>query len=195
MFGLKSDPVRRDAIKLGNSLTFKQVYDLAKVEESTRNQMEVFTLQDPAQTSLASNKVFKPDDKHIKQSSQKFRSNFQACYRCGGSHQKHEHCPTKSAQCKFCGKISHFIKVCIKKKKQQQLHEIEGQEDNWENNYNPDEEDSEQPSNCIGTVTSISTIHSVSRFPDKLFAKVKLNGSYTTNLKIEYRSRHLYSHY
>ena len=47
VFGLKSDQVRRDAIKLGNTLTLKQVYDLAKVEESTRAQMEVITRGDP----------------------------------------------------------------------------------------------------------------------------------------------------
>ena len=47
MFGLKSDQVRRDAIKLGNTLTLKQVYDLAKVEESTKAQMEVITKGDP----------------------------------------------------------------------------------------------------------------------------------------------------
>ena len=47
VFGLKSDQVRRDAIKLGNTLTLKQVYDLAKVEESTRVQMEVITKGDP----------------------------------------------------------------------------------------------------------------------------------------------------
>ena len=47
VFGLKSDQVRRDAIKLGNTLTLKQVYDLAKVEESTKAQMEVITKGDP----------------------------------------------------------------------------------------------------------------------------------------------------
>ena len=47
MFGLKSVQVRRDAIKLGITLTLKQVYDLAKVEESTKAQMEVITKGDP----------------------------------------------------------------------------------------------------------------------------------------------------
>ena len=41
IFGLKSDKVRKDAISKGNSLTFQQVYDLAKTEESTRAQMQV----------------------------------------------------------------------------------------------------------------------------------------------------------
>ena len=41
IFGLKSDKVRKDAISKGHSLTFQQVYDLAKTEESTRAQMQV----------------------------------------------------------------------------------------------------------------------------------------------------------
>ena len=38
VFGVASDKVRKDAIALGNSLTFRQVYDLAKVDESTKAQ-------------------------------------------------------------------------------------------------------------------------------------------------------------
>ena len=40
LFGLKSDKVRRDAIAKGNELTFQQVYEFAKVDESTRLQMK-----------------------------------------------------------------------------------------------------------------------------------------------------------
>ena len=43
VFGLKSDKVRRDAIAKGNELTFQQVYELAKVDESTRVQMKAIT--------------------------------------------------------------------------------------------------------------------------------------------------------
>ena len=43
VFGLKSDKVRRDAIVKGNDLTFQQVYELAKVDESTRAQMKAIT--------------------------------------------------------------------------------------------------------------------------------------------------------
>ena len=43
-FGLRSDKVRRDAIAKGNELTFQQVYELAKVDESTRAQMRAITL-------------------------------------------------------------------------------------------------------------------------------------------------------
>ena len=41
VFGLNSDKVRKDA--LGNKLTFQQIYDLAKTEESTNAQMKEIT--------------------------------------------------------------------------------------------------------------------------------------------------------
>ena len=43
VFGIKSDKARRDAIAIGNGLTFQQVYDLAKTEESTSAQMEIIS--------------------------------------------------------------------------------------------------------------------------------------------------------
>ena len=53
VFGVQSDKVRRDAIAKGNELTFKQVYDLAKVDETTRAQMKVIT-KDNSSTELHS---------------------------------------------------------------------------------------------------------------------------------------------
>ena len=46
VFGLKSDKVRRGAIAKGNALTFKQVYDFAKVDESTIVEMKTITLHE-----------------------------------------------------------------------------------------------------------------------------------------------------
>ena len=43
VFRLKSDKVRRDAIAKGNELTFQQVYEFTKVDESTRVQMKAIT--------------------------------------------------------------------------------------------------------------------------------------------------------
>ena len=45
-FGVTFDKVHKDAIALGNSLTFKQVYDLAKVDESTKAQMKIISKGD-----------------------------------------------------------------------------------------------------------------------------------------------------
>ncbi|KAL9975489.1 hypothetical protein ACROYT_G012651 [Oculina patagonica] len=43
---MASDKVRKDAIALGNRLTFKQVYDLVKVEESTKAQIKIISKGD-----------------------------------------------------------------------------------------------------------------------------------------------------
>ena len=43
VLGVTSDKVRKDAIALGYPLTFKQVYDLAKVDESTKAQMQIIS--------------------------------------------------------------------------------------------------------------------------------------------------------
>ena len=43
VFGLRSDKVRKDAIAKGNSLTFQQVNDLAKTEESAKAKMQAIT--------------------------------------------------------------------------------------------------------------------------------------------------------
>ena len=46
VFGVASDKVRKDALAIGNGLTFKQVYDLAKVDESTKAQMKIISKGD-----------------------------------------------------------------------------------------------------------------------------------------------------
>ena len=43
VIGLRSNKVRRDAIAKRNALTFQQVYEFAKVDESTRVQMKAIT--------------------------------------------------------------------------------------------------------------------------------------------------------
>ena len=43
VFGIKSDKVQEDLKALGNILTFRQVYYLAKVEENTKVQMEIIS--------------------------------------------------------------------------------------------------------------------------------------------------------
>ena len=43
VFGVASDEVCKDVIGLGNELTFKQVYDLAKVEERTKVHVKIIS--------------------------------------------------------------------------------------------------------------------------------------------------------
>ena len=130
VFGLRSDKVRRDAIAKGNGLTFQQVYELAKVDESTRAQMKAIT-QNEDKTELHAVRS-KKQSTFVKKSQgpesfkttgatneKKFKKQFKfkpnGCFRCGGKHDKSMECPAKFATCKHCGKQGHYIKVCFKK--------------------------------------------------------------------------------
>ena len=46
VFGVASDKVRKDAIALGNSLTFNQACELANVDESTKAHMKIISKGD-----------------------------------------------------------------------------------------------------------------------------------------------------
>ena len=194
MFGLKSDQVRRDAIKLGNTLTLKQVYDLAKVEESTKAQMEVITKGDPTTDVHAvrsrnkKSPSFKPQMKQNRfnkeqDSGQNGRQQqmlrTKGCPKCGGAHQKSENCPARSAECRYCGKIGHYKKVCFKRR-QRQLHEIndEGQGTNLDYDY-------EEHCSNVGTVDTVSSVQAVTDYPKKLFTVVRLNNCHDLRMKID----------
>ena len=139
VFGLKSDKVRRNAIAKGNGLTFQQVYEFAKVDESTRVQMKAITQHEGSSELHAVRSRKKPtffkkpqqepeqkntDSKGNKKSFKKpFKFKSKGCFRCGGNHDRSAECPAKFAKCKFCGKQGHFLKVCLKRD-HQRVHQI-----------------------------------------------------------------------
>ena len=99
VFGLESNNLRRDAIALGNTLTFKQVCDLAKAEESAKTLMKIIT---PGEYKLASLHVVY-DQRESTESKQKLptkksrRLQFKSkgCFTCGNIHDKSTICPPK----------------------------------------------------------------------------------------------------
>ena len=135
VFGLRSHKVRRDAIAKGNELTFQQVYELAKVDESTRAQMKAIT-QSEDKTDLYSVRSKKKspffkmpqNEEHKNKSNKKplkkpFKFKSKGCFRCGSNHDKSADCPAKFAKCKYCGKQGHYIKMCLKRN-HQRVHQI-----------------------------------------------------------------------
>ena len=142
VFGVKSDKIRKDAIALGNKLTFQEVYDLAKTEESTKAQMKVITQggeiykeahsirskkptpQEPRKfKSSTSKQRDTSSSSDNKQRPRKFNFNYNGCFRCGANHDQQAPCPAINATCKYCKKKGHFLKVCMKRKVKR-LHEI-----------------------------------------------------------------------
>ncbi len=203
VFGISSEQVRTEAIKLGNTLTFKQVYDLAKVEENTRMQLAIInqgistevhavhTKNYPVRPSYPNRKGFSvpnqsKSQQHHDRPPQKFKIKIKGCYRYGGNHQRNDPCPAKSAKCTYCGTVGHFAKICMRRKLQQ-LHEVNTTE-YADEDYS--DQDDNPYSSVIGIVTTTTsstthTIDTISSYPSKLFAVVKLNHKHSIKLKVD----------
>ena len=144
VFGVASDKVRKDAIVLGNGLTFKQGYDLAKVKESTKAQMKIISKGDEKsdlhtvqRESAYSTKKHPPGQSFTHQTSygdqnqrdhsgrkpHRLQFKSKGCFRCGNTHDKSANCPAKNAKCKHCGKTDYYTRVCMQKHLQK-VHQI-----------------------------------------------------------------------
>lgn len=78
------------------------------------------------------------------------------------------------------------MRVCIRKQKQQQLHEIRGQEEYQIYKDFSEGVDPEQASSHIGTISSSSkSIYSVSRYADEIFANTTINGCHKIKIKVD----------
>ena len=194
IFGITSDTVRKEAISKGNNLTFKQVYDLAKTNESTKSQMQAIS-QQPVIHNIRSKKKTtenkKAHDPKGTQEPQKYKFKFEGCFRCGNKHSQSEKCPAINARCQYCKKEGHFKKVCMKRRLKQVDQIIKSPGYNGEDILLKDEEEdssdfepeSEPDSDTEPITVSIGSIASdktqdlpVDSYPDKLFTTIRLNG-------------------
>lgn len=211
VFGLKSDKVRKDAIALGNELTFKQIYDLAKTEESTKTQMEIISSNNSANDIHAmkrqpthnhksnSKSVFSRNIHSKSRMKDKNKSSANACQKCGGRHNKYDNCPAIGARCNYCGRTGHFKRVCRNMQKERhKLHEVA---DKFDSHNNIDDggsryeyEDESGNIGCINTnvlrkqqhtVNGMSSHEEKVPIQNKIFVQVKLNDKFNANLKID----------
>ena len=214
VFGVTSDKVRRDAIAIGNALTFQQVYDLAKVDESTRTQMKAITQGEEKSTvhEVHSKKKYR----NLKvQNQDRMTSSFskskkpqliqfksKGCLRCGNNHSSTAVCPAKNVRCNYCNVIGHYQKVCMKKN-MKKVHEIVNSEGYGGQDIHlgehqlsdaPSEEEYETENSMpiqvfLGTLCCNSpvtrSLHSVHKYPNKIYATVKVNDTCNLRLKVD----------
>ena len=194
VFGLKSEKIRREAIAIGNDLTFQQVYDLAKAEESTVTQMNIISKgsqpeevhsvrsRRPPQSSRRQkqdrDRAFQKDSNQPK--AKNFSKPSKPCGKCGGNHAKREECPAKSVECHLCGKVGHYKRVCRSKNQVNEMYQDEGDEFNA---YTLSD---------IGSINATKTINDVVTHTEdsgqrieKIFAVVTLNDKYKLRLKVD----------
>ena len=155
------DKVRKDAIALGTSLTFKQVYDLAKVDESTKAQMKIISKGDEksdlhtVQRESAYSTQKPPPRQNFEHPTpygdqnqkyptgrkpRRFQFRSKGCFRCGNTHDRSASCPAKNSKCRHCGKNGHYARVCMQQRLQK-VHQIvstpeyQGQDIHLEDEY------------------------------------------------------------
>ena len=97
VFGVESDKVQQDAIAISNNLTYLQVYDFGKTEESTEAQMVAIASHDattdvhavkswvPRRKKQATKTSLKQPDGSKQPCNQPDKS-CNPCYRCRGDH-------------------------------------------------------------------------------------------------------------
>ena len=125
VFGIKSNKVRRDAMAICNNLTYQQVYDFAKTEESTEARMVAIASHE-AITDVHAVKSLVPRRKKqaaktsqkqpegLKQPRNQPEKSHKPCYRCGEDHGRRNRCPDKEENCNYCKQKGHYAAVCIR---------------------------------------------------------------------------------
>lgn len=195
VFGLKSDKVRRDAIAEGNTLTFQQVYDLAKTEESTKAQMDIIAKDQTSDVNAVRSRVGqhtrrkrggKPNSNAKPQKSKQDSakpSNSRSCQRCGGDHAQGDRCPARKSKCFKCGKIGHYKDVC--RGKQRKVNEMTRDESDDLGAYTFN--DAYTITTKVINNVSTKSVHSstTAKHVDKIYAQVKLNDNHAIKLKVD----------
>ncbi len=131
VFGMNSDRVRKDCLKLGNTLTFDNARDMARAEESAEQQLKIIGTHTAEVHAINRSRYKGKGPKHDTktQHSTNHSQKSQGCGYCGDTFHPREQCPARKAKCGNCHKIGHYARVCrMKQKNTKKVHEIEANE-------------------------------------------------------------------
>ena len=202
VFGINSNKARHDAFAVGNDLTYQQIYNFAKTEESADLQMKMLEQQNTQQSTVHAvsrevrqKSTYSTENTAPNNSKPRYRavreqqhaggrSNNQSresCYNCGDSHER-DRCPAKDTLCYHCGIKGHFKRVCMKKRNSRQVHDVADAD-----HYSEDGHDgAPKLVGSVTTVHSISTDSKGNKYAEKIYANVRFNdGNNKTRLKID----------
>ncbi len=122
VFGMNSDNVRKECLKVGNDLTLQKARELAKAEESVIRHLQHMGAVGASIVNAvgASRTQRRPHSK--KKGSQSGETS--KCKRCPNGVHAFEKCSAKNAQCFSCKRTGHFSKACLSKKSSKGVHEL-----------------------------------------------------------------------
>jgi hypothetical protein len=197
--GIRSDAVRKLMLR-EEKLTLEKAIQICEINEVSDQRMKLLsnTEVDSIKHSQKQKSVKQKGFKGQNQKQQNWRrSNFQQhdysapprqskCRYCGYQHPKWAKCPAEEQQCKSCGRMNHFAKVCWFNKKgkfspgkqQNEVHEFKVGDMNCDDI--PENNKKQTQSNwVIDTVTSVDATSS-----SELYRTVQVHGNHI-RLKVD----------
>ena len=110
IIGCSSTQAKHKIIRKGEGVDLKNVVEILQTEDATARTIQSFN----STTTATGNVHYVKYDKKKKGGKNYNYTIEKKCFRCGYSFEKEhlKNCPTKDAECKFCGVTGHFAKCC-----------------------------------------------------------------------------------
>ena len=115
--GVNTKEIREKLLTEGDTLTMEKAIEIAVTYETTQQHLQSMACHAQGQVDFArrrhQTKQQKPERRQDRTQAQKSP----LCKNCGGKHRPKQ-CPAFGQQCRNCGKMNHWAKVCLSGKKQ-----------------------------------------------------------------------------
>ena len=121
VYSIVSDQVHRDTINIGDTLTYKQVYNPAEMDvlsinprdETVTNKIKC-RLGQTAMTTTPKHNTTQNKNNRASGQPNSSETRGKQCYGCGKNCHYRNQCPARWSQCWYCEKVGHYMWICIK---------------------------------------------------------------------------------
>lgn len=182
IFGIVDEKVKGQLLKEDvDKLTLERVLAHCRAAEATSIQLKEMTSKDVHALKYRSNAVVKgrpTSRQHIPQ-----KRTFK-CRNCGNVHGLNE-CPAYGKRCLKCGKMNHFQKMCRSTISRKNIHLLESDEEDQDDEYEIDEIYGYEEENCNLFIGSINLdVHAMKM---AWFTKIKINNMNEKSVFIDFK--------